>query len=59
MSGDAELALLRREVERLTIQNRRLVEDVLEAEENARVYRRLAHRAIQRCGDCPLCNARG
>lgn len=53
---DAEDAALRREVQRLRIQNRRLVDDLNDAEETTRVYRRLAYRAIQKCGDCPLCN---
>lgn len=52
-SRDAELEA---EIRRLRAQTRRLVDDVNDAEENVRVYRRVLYRLIQRCNACPLCS---
>lgn len=45
-----------REVDRLRFQNRRLTDDLNDAEENTRVYRRLAYRCMQKCEGCETCN---
>lgn len=42
---------------RLRHQARRLVDELNDAEENARVYRRLAYRCIQKCEPCPFSTA--
>ena len=49
MTVPSREAELEAEIRRLRTQNRRLVDDLNDAEENTRVYRRLAHKQITRC----------